>query len=334
CSTPLDEGPIDENYLIVDDKRLSAVIVENNEPKATKLSLLQRLKYRLDLSPYWLERLETATTLNIFGQMYSSSFGTGKVALKGLVYSSSNHDQREKFIKAFHEIVIYDCEAITQVIGISLINVQALLVIASEFMDGGSLGCFLHNPSINIKRVDRLQMCRDVILAVWYIQTQTKRQYAGKCINSATFLVSSNRRCKLDVFSLMEPTYIYKQLPMGRYTKIGSGLAAYMAPEENTNHESQDIYALGILCGEILTRMRPFAQLYDAKGFIQTDLILLNNYAPRPEPFSTERLRGFVSSDGEALLQRCWSQDPTHRPAISEMLSFFTIDPDVQSITL
>ncbi|EQC36251.1 serine/threonine protein kinase [Saprolegnia diclina VS20] len=321
---------------------LSAVVVEppssSDIEAPRKPTLLLKLKARPELAPYWLESLEGVAITPVYGQTFTCKLGSSTVALTGLSYADATHDDRAKFVAAFREIADLSCDAITRVIGISLTKFQMRLAIATEYMDELSVRSVLQKQTVELPRSTRLQMCDDVTQGVWYLQTQTPRGYAG-VVDPLRVLVNSAHRCKLDAAALMAPTYVFKKYPG---PSLGLGLAPYAAPEvlrrdANLDRRAADMYALGVLCAEILTRTRPFDALYAAEGFLGGDMRLLRaatDGTSMPAPFEVATLEAHTSVEGVALLRRCWNVRPSQRPSIDEVAEYFARDFDDSSVTL
>ncbi|KDO26154.1 serine/threonine protein kinase [Saprolegnia parasitica CBS 223.65] len=304
---------------------LSAVVVEPaNSDAPRKPTLLLKLKARPELAPYWLESLEGVAISPVYGQTFTCKLGSSTVALTGLSYADATHDDRATFVAAFREIADLSCDAITRVIGISLTKCQMRLAIATEYMDEHSVRRVLQNQTLDLPRSTRLQMCDDVTQGVWFLQTQTPR---------------GAHRCKLDAAALMAPTYVFKKYPG---PSLGLGLAPYASPEvlrrdANIDRRAADIFALGVLCAEILTRQRPYDALYAAEGFLGGDMRLVHAASSgnaMPAPFEVATLEAHTSVEGVSLLRRCWNVRPSQRPSIDEMAEYFARDFDDSSVTL
>lgn len=92
-----------------------------------------------------------------------------------------------------------------------------------------------------------------------------------------------------------------------------TGTMRYMAPEvalnENYNF-SADVYSFAILLWEICTLKKPFANVTDISGFIES----ISRAGSRPPA------RSILSPIAKNLVKACWNQYPERRPSMASVV--------------
>ena len=101
--------------------------------------------------------------------------------------------------------------------------------------------------------------------------------------------------------------------PLATEMSTGVGTPAYMAPEMFNGKISAkvDIYALGIILNECLTRTRPFSD-YENPSHI---IFAVGVRGERPRLAADEAVPPVVLD----LVTRCWDSDPRRRPTAAEI---------------
>ncbi|KDQ16937.1 hypothetical protein BOTBODRAFT_89281, partial [Botryobasidium botryosum FD-172 SS1] len=195
--------------------------------------------------------------------------------------------------------------------------------LVSPFMKGGNAMDFVQrNPGAN-----RLQLLLQAAQGLEYMHTRSPPIIHGD-LKGDNILVSDDGIAYLSDFGLSRPLADVK--PGEIFGSAGSLLASgasaggmttggnfrYLSPElllgEGSKSLASDVYSFGRVILEILTGQVPFADLTSDLEIITR---IVESTHERPDPLVYED----VDDSMWALLLRCWSFDPAHRPHISEI---------------
>ncbi|EQC30342.1 serine/threonine protein kinase [Saprolegnia diclina VS20] len=189
-------------------------------------------------------------------------------------------------------------------LGVSVINFRTEFAVAVQFADRGSLAHALHHgPPVPAP----LEMAHGIASGLAALHAQTV------CFDGLTphrVLVDKAFTCLLDTLHLLRtPHHHHNAL-----VSFGSDNMAYMAPEVLRGEPTTvaaDVYALGMLLGEIWTRTRPYTALLTGHGFVHCDMVLLAAARDhvRVPPFDMVSHAGVA-----AVVAMCTVDDVTARP--------------------
>ncbi|KDO30613.1 serine/threonine protein kinase [Saprolegnia parasitica CBS 223.65] len=187
-------------------------------------------------------------------------------------------------------------------LGVSVINYRTEFAVAVPFAERGSLAHALHHgPPVPAP----LEMAHGIASGLAALHAQSV------CFDGLTphrVLVDKAFTCLLDTLHLLR-THHHNAI-----VSFGSDHMAYMAPEVLRGEPatvSADVYALGMLLGEIWTRTRPYAALLAAHGYVHCDMVLLAaaRDCVRVSPFDMVSHAGVA-----AVIAMCTVDDVTARP--------------------
>lgn len=177
----------------------------------------------------------------------------------------------------------------------------------TEFMEKKSLKNVLDQKKIELTLTDKLNMCLDISLAIFYLHTRNPL-VLHRDLKSSNCLVNKNNKVKLCDFGLSK---IYENAE--RQTN-SSSTCFWMAPEfivEKIFNDKSDIYSLGILFWEIFMRDTIPYKGMNELTFLLGDLEILKKRPIIPENFDKDLRR---------LIEECWRMDYNQRPTISEVV--------------
>lgn len=179
--------------------------------------------------------------------------------------------------------------------------------LVTEFMENKSLKYVLENKKINITLIDKLNMCLDISLAIYYLHSRIPL-VLHRDLKSSNCLVDKNNKVKLCDFGLSK---IYENSE--RQTN-SSSTCFWMAPEfivDRIFNEKSDIYSLGILFWEIFMRDTIPYKGMNELTFLLGDIEVLKQRPHIPEDLET---------DIRKLIESCWNMDFNKRPNIATVV--------------
>ncbi|KAG2423525.1 hypothetical protein HXX76_015273 [Chlamydomonas incerta] len=173
-------------------------------------------------------------------------------------------------------------------------------------------GAFLHDYGL----VDILRICRDVANALAYLHPTV----VHRDLKPANVLLDERGTAKVGDFGLAR----FKAGTLLATTNVEVGTTPYMAPEnfaaggEAAVSDKSDVFALGVLINEMVTRQRPWTGTRSAVvGYLVAIEGQRPAMAPADHPHCPPGLR--------SLIQRCWRQNPDERPSGAEIVKRLTL---------
>ncbi|KAF0701408.1 Aste57867_8110 [Aphanomyces stellatus] len=241
-----------------------------------------------------------------------------KVFLKSVALSSPRLPQ---VVDAVEDVHLLRHPSINSLLGVALSPYDGTFFVATEHLTKGSLGRLLMDTTKStLSPTQKKVFCADVAAALAYLHN-LHRPYGT--LHSGNVLLGSNLEAKLNGHALMASA-----ISSDVETYGGATLTAYLAPEllagTMGSTTAADVYAFGVLCGEIVTRTRPHAALYHAKGFVLGDLHL-RNLAQLGQgmelPYDMAMLAQASSPAMAELIVRCWAIEPHRRPTMADVVA-------------
>jgi serine/threonine protein kinase len=185
--------------------------------------------------------------------------------------------------------------------------------LVTEYLEKRSLKNVLENKNIELNTLDKLKICFDIAVAIYYLHSR-KPQVFHRDLKSSNCLVDAYNRVKLCDFGISK---IYEELKTrgkNAYETNCISTSFWMAPEfiiDNLFTDKADIYAYGILMWEVMMRDPvPYKNINEVT-FLLGDKDILKKRPIIPDDFNTEI---------RALMELCWHSDYKLRPDISVLV--------------
>ncbi|XP_077870006.1 atrial natriuretic peptide receptor 1-like [Saccoglossus kowalevskii] len=199
----------------------------------------------------------------------------------------------------------------------------------TEYCQKGSLQDTLENDAIKLDWMFRYSLMLDVCKGLEYIQASFLKWHGN--LKSSNCVVDSRFVLKLTDFGLHEirasaPTVVqngggvygeYDENEHARHMRMlwrSPEILRGEAPSCGT--QKADIYAFGIIMQEIALRSGPFYT--DDIGLSPKDVIEKVRANENP-PFRPTVGDGECPKDVDMLMTRCWAEEPTDRPDVSQI---------------
>ncbi|CAM6091274.1 unnamed protein product [Calypogeia fissa] len=182
------------------------------------------------------------------------------------------------------------------------------LATVTEYMVNGSLKQVLQKKDRTIDRRKRLLIAMDSAFGMEYLHEKNIVHFDLKCENLLVNMRDPHRPiCKVGDLGLSKVKH---------QTMVSGGVRGtlpWMAPEllngsSSMVSEKVDVFSFGIVMWELLTGEEPYANMH--YGAIIGGIV--NNTLRPPIPT-------WCDPGWRALMERCWSSDPTNRPSFSEI---------------
>lgn len=172
----------------------------------------------------------------------------------------------------------------------------------------------IHDPSIALTPKKRIGFAIDVTQGLLYMHTHSPA-LLHRDIKSSNMLVSPSGEVKLIDFGYAsyvgESDFVFTRHQLNE--KANKGTPAYMAPECLLNQEvttKSDIYSLGTVLWELMTRKVPYAGKSPESIYAE---VTTGNRLPIPTDPT------FPPALGE-LIHACWLESPSDRPSAKTVL--------------
>ncbi|MFS7966988.1 putative protein kinase TKL-Pl-6 family [Helianthus anomalus] len=249
-----------------------------------------------------------------YGAVYHGKWKGSDVAIKRIKAScfAGRPSERERLIADFwKEALILSSLHHPNVVsfyGIVRDGPDGSLATVTEFMVNGSLKQFLQKKDRTIDRRKRLIIAMDASFGMEYLHEKNIVHFDLKCENLLVNMRDPHRPiCKIGDLGLSK---------VKQHTMVSGGVRGtlpWMAPEllsgkSNMVSEKIDVYSFGIVMWELLTGDEPYRDMHCASiigGIVNNSL--------RPT------IPTWCDPEWKALMESCWSADPTERPSFSEI---------------
>ncbi|KAF0719529.1 Aste57867_973 [Aphanomyces stellatus] len=276
--------------------------------------------------PLWMSIPGGARTPALKGShaMLQVTYEQDKHALKGIDFTRCADANLFGFCRAVQLVVALPPHPnVTRITGVAVLEVAQRFAVATELLNKGSLGHVLADPNLALTPAQQRQMCADVAAGLLHLHGldcvygalhPEKVLVHGTVDESQTSIAVT---CKLNVLAMMDQAFV--EAPQCA-VRCGTLVLPYTAPElrdgGGTPTAASDVYALGVVMGQILTRALPFAQVYHDHGFVRGDIYLRAH--PETEPYDVTDL---VPPALQDLLRACWRVDPAKRPSTAAVVT-------------
>jgi len=235
-----------------------------------------------------------------YGEVYFGKWKETNVAVKKLFIKNLNEKQLEEFKSEASLLSKLKHKNVVQMLGVT---VERNLAIVTEFMARGNLQHMLANPAQEINWNLRLKFAMDIINGVSYMHA-FQPCIIHRDLKSANLLVDEHFNIKISDLGLAR---IKEEKTM---TIVGT--VAWTSPEilrGKRYNERVDVYSFGIILWELITREIPHKELqyFEVINRVTTDILRPSIPKDCPPLY-------------KSLMESCWHDDPTQRPASGEVL--------------
>ncbi|XP_048242555.1 atrial natriuretic peptide receptor 2-like isoform X1 [Haliotis rufescens] len=191
-----------------------------------------------------------------------------------------------------------------------------------EYCPKGSLQDIIWNTNIKLDQLFKFALCQDVAKGLEYIH-KSSVNYHGN-LKSSNCVVDSRWTCKLTDFGVPKIRSMDKaSIPF----EENADKELWTAPEilraeRNVEFQKADIYAVGIIMKEVFTRSGPYTEY---PFYCSSEIVTKVR-----EPSTQSRFRPSVARelrqhpDLAALIEDCWSEDPSARPSAPRVVKSLT----------
>ncbi|OQS04752.1 kinase [Thraustotheca clavata] len=259
--------------------------------------------------PIEKEKTAKILTSNSMRSCFSTELNI-KLALKS-IKTTDVDERKQEFIQSIDFLrSIEPHPNLVALVGVSLINYRTEFALAVEFVQRGSLSTILHDKRNEVVAsiLEPIGVAMDIaqgLLALHSIQLSYGH------LESKNVLVDKQFHCKLNLLKL---------LPTARHCtqSFGGPSKSYFAPEilcnERVDMTKADIYAFGVVLGEVVTQRWPYEVHYENHGFVEGDMLLLNREAGEPFPDLNPSL-----ITGQIAIT-CMDPSPHARPSVDVLV--------------
>lgn len=256
----------------------------------------ERRNYKIDLMSLSIDWLVGSGS---FGHVYRGEYRGADVAIKKLKKQNMGNQQLEDFAKEAMVMVGLRHPNIVLFMGVCLEPPD--LCIVTEYMPRGSLYDVLHDPTIKLPFNVIRNMAMHVVKGLQFIHS------AGmihRDLKSPNLLVDSNWTIKIADFGL---SCAKSQVTDDVQISLLWTAPEILMREKNCYSEKSDVYSLGIIFWEMVSRQTPFSEF--AAAAIPPVIVL----GKRP-PIHSE-----WNGTMKAVMAHCWDQNAAHRPLVREV---------------
>ena len=243
-----------------------------------------------------------------FGEVYKCNWRGTTIAVKVLNDQGLSEETMAEFLTEVNMMNKVRHPNVVLLMGIS--SKPPHLSIVTEYLARGSLYRLLHHTQQQLDYRRRLKMAIDISKGMNYLHSASPA-IVHRDLKSPNLLVDENftvKICDFGLARLKEQTFVQ--------TVNGcAGTPNWMAPEVLRNEqfsEKADVFSMGVILWEIIMRQEPYKGMQPLQ--VIAAVVFQGKRLP-PPPSTDPRL--------VALIDRCWTDDPTHRPsfiAIQEIL--------------
>lgn len=243
-----------------------------------------------------------------FGKVYRAIWQGKEVAVKTVKDSTISREAFAEFRKEIAILSRLRHPNIVLFLGGLADHAAGELHIVTEYLAGGSLFDAIHKHRKPFTDREVVKIALNIALGVCYLHNFNPK-IMHRDLKSPNILLDEHGNAKIADFGLSKTR--------GAASMTGEiGTPQWTAPEilRNVSNytEKVDVYSLGILFWELVTRQVPYKGL---SGMVVAANVHSNpNFRP-PIPPS-------VRADWAQLITWCWKDDPSQRPTIQQIVDF------------
>ncbi|CAJ1963241.1 unnamed protein product [Cylindrotheca closterium] len=177
-------------------------------------------------------------------------------------------------------------------------------MLVMELMEHGSLYEVLQNPTTALESDLILHIIQDIAQGIRFLHSSNPPLIHGD-LKSGNILIDSKFRAKLADFGMVKQS-----------SKAATGTPPWMAPEilsgKSSNTTKSDMYSIGVIINEIVSRKEPYHAATD-------DLSVILNGVTDPKVNRRPEIPSFCPVKVKKLIMFLWHADPKLRPTATEL---------------
>ena len=234
---------------------------------------------------------------------------------------TSGHFQvTQRVLKEFDEIRDMNHPNLMRLIGACFEGEKPCIV--TEYCPKGTLQELLVNDShFELDLLFQTSLITDIVQALMYIHKRALKVHGR--LSSETCMIDSRFSVKVGMYGMSS---IYET--MGKQNKEGEPekTKLWTAPENLRNAKASrtpesDIYSLGIIISEIISREEPFS--HDREYLTVREILYKIQFVESP-PFRPAVTCGPELYPLETLMKQCWEENPDKRPSLASIAHILT----------
>ncbi|XP_071182085.1 atrial natriuretic peptide receptor 1-like [Mytilus edulis] len=223
---------------------------------------------------------------------------------------------------------------ITSLVG--MCTEQGSISVLWEHCTKGRLRDIIENDDIKLDTMFKLSIAIDICRGLEYLN-KSELRYHGN-MKSTNCVVDSRWTCKLSDFgprtiykSLIEETGSWRTEAESLFWTAPEHLRTWIAQNQKSGSVQGDVYSFGIIAKELVTRDTPYGcEVYMSSNEIISKVAATTKVPFRPKfPYMSDNNQAMEQTKAiQALIQRCWAEDPQVRPSVKRVLKTLnTISP-------
>jgi serine/threonine protein kinase len=242
-----------------------------------------------------------------YGIVHQANYGTINVAVKKLFRSKITVEQEQELLTDTAHFVTFNHPNVVTILGACVRDRN--LAIVSEYLPEGNIQNILYIQTLKWTWSDAVRYLKEIIEGLEYLHSNG---VLHRDLKTSNILLARTYNSSPDQeFTAKLCDYGYEKIKLNNRTLTRCGSPAWTAPEITRGErftEKSDIYSLGMIAWQLITRLEPFKGM----PFMHVTLEVLRN-----------ELRPTIPSDVlpeyASLIQDCWAQDPQKRPTLAEV---------------
>lgn len=240
-----------------------------------------------------------------YGAIYKAKWRGLSVAVK-VISELSDGSEFEKELEMHKELLHHP--NIVHFVGFC-VSPKCLVL---EYIEGGSLDKYLHNPQYSFSPQLRLKMAYDIARGMCFLHRNEILHLDLKPQNFLVVSLSQDAPVSIKIADFGLATSSSRSF----YGPTVEGSFLYMSPEVFTQKKfsrAADVWSYGACLIEILTNKRPY-QEYDQLGYLELAKVREESLAP----FIPQEIEG----DMKKIIEACLHKDHTKRPSFENIEAF------------